>query len=121
MIGSIYKTKRWERVSKRKLAANPLCEGCEQRPSRNVDHIQPLDSGGAAYDPNNHQALCIPCHNDKTGCDKTGKHWVKPKHRGCDQFGIPRDPSHPWHGMGVQSLQASARGAAPTIKTRLVH
>ena len=31
-----------------------------------VDHITPLERGGASFDPANLQTLCQPCHLDKT-------------------------------------------------------
>ena len=36
-----------------------------------VDHIIPLDRGGAALDPGNAQALCVPCHFKKTRAENT--------------------------------------------------
>ena len=88
-MGRLYDKRRWHRVRARKLARNPECEGCEEQPSRQVDHITPLDKGGAPYDPANLMSLCIPCHTEKTGCDKIGRQWVMAKDRGCDEHGKP--------------------------------
>jgi 5-methylcytosine-specific restriction protein A len=118
----LYDLRRWHRVRKRKLMRDPICEGCNERPSRHVDHIVPLDKGGGAYDPSNLQALCIPCHNKKTGCDKAGKQWLKPINRGCNADGSPRAASQEKNvllldsssdkGMGDQSLHARAQPPA---------
>jgi len=120
IAGSIYKTKRWERLSKRTLARDPVCVGCEDAPSRIADHIVPLTKGGAPFDQSNLQALCIACHNDKTAADALGIRWAMPKHRGCNADGSPRDPAHPWHHMGVQSLQSDRGGPAGASQIRLV-
>jgi 5-methylcytosine-specific restriction endonuclease McrA len=70
---------------------SPLCEGCNAVVAgQHVDHIVPLDQGGAAYDPANLQVLCIACHNAKTKAEQAGKQWIKPKDRGCDVDGAPR-------------------------------
>lgn len=119
-MSRLYDQKRWHRVRERKLSRDPICEGCEERPSQHVDHIKPLDKGGAAFDPDNLMALCIPCHTDKTACDKQGIRWTPPKHRGCFADGTPRDPLHPWR-MGVQSLESGERTPAVPTKTELVH
>ena len=34
-----------------------------------LDHVKPLALGGAAYDEDNVQTLCIPCHAAKTASD----------------------------------------------------
>ncbi|MPZ36768.1 MAG: hypothetical protein GEU95_01680 [Rhizobiales bacterium] len=115
-MGRLYDKRRWHRVRERKLRRDPICEGCGERPSEHVDHIIPLP-GGAAYDPANHMALCIPCHNAKTRCDEMGKPWVRPIHRGCNADGSLRDPSHPW---AVASLQPRDRTAGPPNKNHLL-
>ena len=58
---------RWERLRRQVLrAANWRCAcGCG-RAAREVDHIRPLDRGGAPWDPANLQALARPCHFAKT-------------------------------------------------------
>jgi 5-methylcytosine-specific restriction protein A len=35
-------------------------------PASHTDHIQPLNAGGAKWDPANHQPLCHSCHSKKT-------------------------------------------------------
>lgn len=94
-MSRLYDRQRWHRVRARELARDPVCEGCEEQASMHVDHITPLDQGGAPYDPENLQALCIPCHNEKTAADKAGRPWVRPRDRGCDVDGNPR-VREPW-------------------------
>ena len=107
MNGRLYDKRRWHRVRERALARGPVCEGCGEQSSRHVDHIVPLDCGGPPYDPTNLQALCIPCHTEKTACDKSGTRWIRPVHRGCDVNGFPLDPAAREAGGGVRSLQPS--------------
>lgn len=40
-------------------------DGCEGTADR-VDHIVPLDEGGARLDPNNLRASCRPCNTRRT-------------------------------------------------------
>ena len=52
------------------MALHPLCEreGC-MHTSAECDHIVPLAEGGERYDWRNLQALCVPCHAEKTTAD----------------------------------------------------
>ncbi|MGM0561054.1 MAG: HNH endonuclease signature motif containing protein [Pseudomonadota bacterium] len=104
MTGRLYDRQRWHRCRARKLSRTPVCEGCEQRPSRHVDHIKPLSEGGAAYDPANWMSLCVACHNAKTWHDRLGRHWTPPKLQGFHEDGTPRDPAHPWNEAGGRSI-----------------
>ena len=52
---------------KHKLFQNPLCEKCGTQVAVEVDHVVPLDQGGAPYAPENLSSLCSPCHWAKTG------------------------------------------------------
>ena len=51
---------------------NPLCVSCQAKgivtTASQVDHITPLFKGGT-NDVENLQALCYPCHKDKTRID----------------------------------------------------
>jgi hypothetical protein len=61
-------------------------------------------------------ALCVPCHNAKTHCDRQGQRWTPPRLRGCDAEGYPLDPSHPWH-RGASDHEIDGAGhRAPTSK-----
>ena len=56
------------------LQAHPLCEECMRKgmlvPAQMVDHIVPINKGGAPLDLNNLQSLCNHCHAVKTARDK---------------------------------------------------
>ena len=41
------------------------CQACKKAGILEVDHIVPVQDGGAAYDPGNLQVLCRGCHIDK--------------------------------------------------------
>ena len=59
-------SRRWERVRRRVLdAAGWRCQACGGY-GNEVDHIVPLERGGAMYDPANLQVLCRGCHIAKT-------------------------------------------------------
>lgn len=71
-------TARWAKYSKQYRKRHPLCEHCKERgdvsPAEHVDHIVPVsgpDDPGF-WDPTNHQALCVPCHNAKTATEREG-------------------------------------------------
>jgi 5-methylcytosine-specific restriction protein A len=49
-----------------KLADGSLCGRPGPSPEMHLDHILPLDQGGARLDPDNVQWLCQACHNRKT-------------------------------------------------------
>jgi 5-methylcytosine-specific restriction protein A len=64
---------RWERVRAMHLAAEPLCRMCQQAGRISaavlVDHITPINDGGARLDDDNLQSLCRRCHDQKTADD----------------------------------------------------
>lgn len=57
-----------------KLEQQPMCEECERRgrltPAQMVDHIVPINKGGAPLDMDNLQSLCNACHARKSAQDK---------------------------------------------------
>jgi 5-methylcytosine-specific restriction protein A len=65
-----YKTKRWYRLRRLVLTAQPVCSrpGCD-RISEEVDHIKPVEDGGPMWEQSNLQALCHSCHSSKTSVD----------------------------------------------------
>ena len=95
MHDKFYSTNNWKRIRDAQLARAPVCQGCENaaatRPA--LDHIIPIKQGGAKRERAQLQSLCRPCHNAKTGAEKAGKQWIPPKHKGCDEHGVPNDPS----------------------------
>lgn len=68
---SFYQSQQWRRVRALFLAQFPLCSDCSKRgmvvAARVVDHIVPINEGGARYDYHNLQGLCDRCHNRKSG------------------------------------------------------
>lgn len=58
----------WEKLSLSHRRRNPFCRFCEQQgfectPADDVDHIIPIEDGGAKLDRNNLQSLCRKHHN----------------------------------------------------------
>jgi 5-methylcytosine-specific restriction protein A len=94
-----YNTQRWQRLRRQKLQQHPLCEACLQlghiEPAVAVDHRTPINAGGAPYPPLEKLAsLCASCHNAKTRSEQLGENFMT---KGCDVFGMPLDPNHPWN------------------------
>lgn len=52
------------------LIQEPFCRSCKARgiykAAQMVDHIRPINDGGAKLDDANLQSLCFSCHNRKT-------------------------------------------------------
>jgi 5-methylcytosine-specific restriction enzyme A len=102
-----YSTQRWQRLRLLKLQQNPLCEACLQvgeiGPAVAVDHRNPISERGRkerlmleAFPPLDRLAsLCESHHNQKTRAEQLGeKDYMR---KGCDIFGRPLDPDHPWN------------------------
>lgn len=63
---ALYNSKRWKLLRRSVLLAQPLCAcGCG-RLSEDVDHIVPIEQGGAEWDRTNLQGLAHSCHAKKT-------------------------------------------------------
>ena len=61
------------------LCKNSVCERCEEKltlKTLEIDHIIPLSAGGTNKE-NNLQALCSPCHKDKTRDEQLDDEHVK--------------------------------------------
>ena len=69
-----YQSRRWRSLRALTLQKDPLCEECMRKgvlvPAQMVDHIVPINKGGAPLDLNNLQSLCNHCHAVKTARDK---------------------------------------------------
>jgi 5-methylcytosine-specific restriction protein A len=94
-----YNTQRWQRLRRMKLRVNPLCETCLKQnriePAVAVDHIVPVKAaGGEAYPALDWlMSMCASCHNRKTRGEQLG---AELPIKGCDVYGYPLDPRHPW-------------------------
>lgn len=61
----LYSLAAWKRLRAAFLRAHPLCVECGAIGTI-VDHVRPVRDGGAVYDPDNLQTLCVRDHNAKT-------------------------------------------------------
>jgi 5-methylcytosine-specific restriction enzyme A len=71
----IYQDKRWLKLRNHKRRVNPICEKCEKKgkvtPMKEVHHKKPFQEGRTpeeveelAYDWDNLESLCEPCHEE---------------------------------------------------------
>ena len=93
----VYKTALWERMRQTQLRSEPLCRYCGQigdiTPATVVDHIKPHKGQRVlAFDQDNLQSLCKPCHDKWAQAKDNGKPIA-----GVDADGFPIDPNHPWN------------------------
>ena len=66
--------RRWRRVRREVLDRDGWrCRTCGRAGRLEVDHVVPLEWGGAPYDAGNCQALCRPCHFAKTAAEAAAK------------------------------------------------
>ena len=69
-----YRSTAWRKLRAEQLRRQPLCERCLAQgrhiPARVVDHIRPVNQGGAQLDLENLQSLCAACHNRKSGAER---------------------------------------------------
>ena len=65
---------RWKRVRRQAIERDGYrCRKCGRASGRfEVDHVVPISAGGAAYELDNLQSLCRPCHFAKTTVDRGG-------------------------------------------------
>ena len=92
----------WDKLRKRILHRdNYICQSCKGmgmiRRATDVDHITRKADGGTDS-PDNLQALCKTCHDDKTRAENGDRPL---QISGCNANGIPIDPQHHWgNGWG---------------------
>lgn len=71
-----YNSWPWRKLRKVFRINHPLCVHCEANdivtPGKVVDHIVPINKGGAPLDVNNLQSLCEKCHNKKSSNESRG-------------------------------------------------
>ena len=67
-VRKIRNCREWrDRARPQQLFDFPYCQICDEKngaqiPAVQVDHIVPLEVGGAPFDPENLQSLCKRCH-----------------------------------------------------------
>ena len=67
----LYKTGAWQIMREEAIRRQPVCASCGRLPSTVADHIEPHRSDEARFfDLDNVQALCVPCHNRKSGGER---------------------------------------------------
>ena len=71
---AFYQSTAWRKLRAVKLAREPMCEECARQgratPAQMVDHIVPINKGGAPLDVDNLQSLCNACHARKSAKDR---------------------------------------------------
>lgn len=72
-----YQSKVWRVLRASVLRESPLCVVCKAKErliaAGVVDHVVPLKDGGARFDRDNLQPLCVSCHNRKTARETAGR------------------------------------------------
>ncbi len=99
----IYNSAAWRRARRQAMAAaGYVCQhaGCTEAliapGACHVHHVKPLQRAWSlALEPLNHAALCVPCHSAETNRE-IAEAKGNPRRSGCDETGMPTDPSHPW-------------------------
>ena len=89
--------RRWRKLRRQKLMADPRCEDCKSRGrvtlAVEVHHIIRISKQpDLRLDRDNLKSLCEPCHDAHSAAERSGK----PLH-GCGLDGTPTDPRHPWN------------------------
>lgn len=100
----------WQKLRASVLAGEPLCRECIRQghttPATDVDH---RDGNPGNNDAVNLVPLCHRCHSFKTARDHGKKVYL-----GCDEHGMPLDPSHPWNDAATARPAALLRPADRT-------
>ena len=73
----MYSTKRWGKLRRAVLRRDDYrCQACKKlagaRPE--IDHVKPVEGGGALWDMDNLQTLCRDCHFNKTASENGARH-----------------------------------------------
>ena len=88
---TLYSTTAWRKLSKEMRINNPKCNACSQFKSISnlvLDHIIPINQGGAIWDKRNLQVLCGTCHNAKSAAESNG---VKYEYQDTPNGRIPKN------------------------------
>lgn len=87
--------RRWTLVRQQVLDRDGWrCRQCGRAGRLKVDHIEALEDGGDPWAPENLQALCCPCHIQKTAAENRAR--------------LPRQPEvEAWHHLVDEALSTS--------------
>jgi 5-methylcytosine-specific restriction protein A len=70
----IYGSSRWKKTSKDHLRKHPFCIRCaaigKQTLATVTDHIVPINQNGEPWNSDNHQGLCLKCHQKKSARER---------------------------------------------------
>lgn len=99
-----YTSKAWKEARGKYLRLNPYCQICLRIGARTraveVDHIRPIDAGGALLDPSNLSGKCRMHHSQKTmSLDMPGRGRDKLVTTGADGFPCYVEVRH--HGKKI--------------------
>ena len=61
---SVYNSKRWRILRRRKLTLNPICERCDERLATDVHHVHGVEQDPWSLD--GLESLCHACHSTIT-------------------------------------------------------
>ncbi len=90
-----YKTARWARRRASQLTTEPLCRFCKDEgrttAAEVADHVIPHRGDERLFFEGELQSLCKRCHDSTKARIERGGSMP-----GCDEDGLPLDPSHPW-------------------------
>lgn len=99
-MSRLHSTARWQRRRAAQLREHPLCAICEKlgrvTAATVADHVVPHRGDEASFWEGALQSLCTSCHSSiKQQQEKSGTFG------GCDERGMPLDPSHWWRTGGT--------------------
>ena len=95
---AFHSTHRWQKARRvARIEAGHRCSRCGRFMAQglHVHHQVPITrSMAVALEPLNLSTACPQCHNAIEPRTGTGPPRIK---SGCDEFGQPTDPLHPWN------------------------
>jgi hypothetical protein len=99
MANSPLYDRKWRKRRAEQLSAHPLCRICMDvfarvEPATVADHIVP-HRGDPVLFAGPLQSLCASCHSSLKQQQETSG-----RIKGCDVYGNPIDPNHPWNRSG---------------------
>ncbi|WP_432542317.1 HNH endonuclease [Kineococcus sp. SYSU DK002] len=89
-------TRRWRTLRASVLRSNPMCAICYLRPADCVDHIVPLNLGGARYELSNLRPSCTPCNAARGDGTRTRSTTVNEPLRTSEDWLNPLRTSRRW-------------------------